>query len=46
MDDGTTPTLVRRHRGVVERLSAVTAVLTVMALAAVVLLVLLAIREA
>jgi hypothetical protein len=46
MDDGNAPTLVRRHRGVAERLSAVTALLTVMALAAVVILVLLAIREA
>jgi hypothetical protein len=46
MDDRTTPTLVRRHRGVGDRWSAVTAVLTGMALAAVVLLVLLALRDA
>jgi hypothetical protein len=45
MDDGSTPTLVRRDRAG-DRLSAVTAVLTVMALAAVVLLVLLAVGNA
>jgi hypothetical protein len=46
MDDGTTPTLLRRHLGVGARVSAVTAVLTSIALAAVILLVLLAFRGA